>query len=151
MHSKFECHAVFFWLWRSRFPPRPFSSRRVVCTTMAVFVNFCPKNSPKKISILGTNNWKINKNQSTNVISTFKMDVTKLLFFLWFFHCWYLKLRFVANIFWARIPKSCHCAYVVVHSGTKTYRGETGGHTVCCCPAFAFGRAARAAAKVLRG
>ena len=49
------------------------------------------------------------KNKDTDFISTFKIDITRVpLFFSDFFTRWYLKLRFVSNNFWTKIPKSSH-------------------------------------------
>ena len=42
-----------------------------------------------------------------------KLTKQKCLHFFRFFNCWYLKLTFVSNTFWAKIPKSSHCEYVV--------------------------------------
>ena len=43
---------------------------------------------------------------------TFEIDITReqYLYFFRFFICWYLKLRFVLNTFWAKNPKSNHSA-----------------------------------------
>ena len=38
-----------------------------------------------------------------------KLTKQKCLHFFRFFNCWYLKLTFVSNTFWTKIPKSSHC------------------------------------------
>ena len=78
--------------------------------TMATLGKFCPKIIWDKSQFYVTTNKKSEKIIGTFVMSTCKIDIKqKCLYFAWFFICWYLKLRFVSNILWTKIPKSSHC------------------------------------------
>ena len=46
-------------------------------------------------------------------------------YFIWFITLWYLKLRFVSNTFWSKIPKSRHCdmyyTYLITYLQTSGF------------------------------
>ena len=54
--------------------------------------------------------------------------------FFWFFTHWYLKLRFVSNTFWTKIPKSSHCVLLYLTLPKKddffSFSGEVGAEVV---------------------
>ena len=55
-------------------------------------------------------------------MSILKVDITIVSLFFVIYYAWYLKLKFVSNTLWTKIPKSNHYDYLQVLCFTTNWK-----------------------------